>query len=82
MHILFPSDGEMYAWREAIYLRSGLSSVIGSPTNVVHAIHVSYDKESGELKVRICIHMSLLTGSVRRIFSIFFDVPTYRCSRR
>ncbi|KAJ2928573.1 hypothetical protein H1R20_g8534, partial [Candolleomyces eurysporus] len=51
LYILFPSDGDLYAWREAIYLRSGLSSDIGSPTDFVHAMHVSYDEKTGELKV-------------------------------
>ncbi|KAJ2915323.1 hypothetical protein MD484_g5101, partial [Candolleomyces efflorescens] len=50
LYILFPSDGDLYAWREAIYLRSGLSSDIGSPTDFVHAMHVSYDEKTGELK--------------------------------
>ncbi|KAF5339328.1 hypothetical protein D9611_009827 [Ephemerocybe angulata] len=50
LYILFPSDGDLYEWREAIYLRSGLSSDIGMPTDFMHPIHVSYDQDTGELK--------------------------------
>ncbi|TFK28435.1 hypothetical protein FA15DRAFT_60886 [Coprinopsis marcescibilis] len=50
INILFPTDRELYAWREAIYLRSGLSAVISTPTNFVHAMHVTYDEATGELK--------------------------------
>lgn len=51
LYILFPTDGDLYAWREAIYLRSGLSSDISMPTDFMHPIHVSYDRDTGELKV-------------------------------
>lgn len=50
LYILFPTDGDLYAWREAIYLRSGLSSDISMPTDFMHPIHVSYDRDTGELK--------------------------------
>ncbi|TEB29293.1 hypothetical protein FA13DRAFT_1775583 [Coprinellus micaceus] len=50
LYILFPTDSDLYDWREAIYLRSGLSSDIGRPTDFMHSIHVSYDQTTGELK--------------------------------
>jgi hypothetical protein len=53
LYILFPTDSDLYDWREAIYLRSGLSSDIGRPTDFMHSIHVSYDQITGELKVSV-----------------------------
>ncbi|EAU93346.1 hypothetical protein CC1G_04325 [Coprinopsis cinerea okayama7 len=50
INILFNTDNELYAFREAIYLRSGLSAVISTPTNLVHAMHVTFDEATGEFK--------------------------------
>lgn len=41
--IVFKSNPELYTWRDALYLRSALSSPIGNPTNLVHHVHVGVD---------------------------------------
>jgi hypothetical protein len=46
-YILFRDNSELYTWLDALYLRSSLSTPIGSPTNVVHRVHVDFDALSG-----------------------------------
>ncbi|KDR70087.1 hypothetical protein GALMADRAFT_230406 [Galerina marginata CBS 339.88] len=45
--ILFKGNTELYTWRDALYLRSALSSPIGLPTNFVHHVHVGFDPMTG-----------------------------------
>ncbi|KAF9042238.1 hypothetical protein BJ165DRAFT_1405933 [Panaeolus papilionaceus] len=45
--ISFNDMAELYTWRDALYLRSSLSSPIGTPTNFKHHIHVGFDAVTG-----------------------------------
>ncbi|KAF8798339.1 hypothetical protein BYT27DRAFT_7218574 [Phlegmacium glaucopus] len=46
-YMLFRDNSELYTWLDALYLRSSLSTPIGSPTNVVHKLHVGFDTLTG-----------------------------------
>ncbi|KAF8957047.1 hypothetical protein BDZ97DRAFT_1763225 [Flammula alnicola] len=45
--IFFNKNTDLYSWRDALYLRSALSSPIGNPTNFVHHVHVGFDPVTG-----------------------------------
>ena len=44
-YIALKSDDDLYAWMDAIYLRSPLG--ISTPTNFSHNVHVGFDQNSG-----------------------------------
>ncbi|KAH9487383.1 Serine/threonine-protein kinase CLA4 [Psilocybe cubensis] len=45
--IVFKGNTNLYEWRDALYLRSALSSPIGNPTSFVHHVHVGFDPVTG-----------------------------------
>ncbi|PPQ91957.1 hypothetical protein CVT25_004431 [Psilocybe cyanescens] len=45
--IVFKGNTNLYEWRDALYLRSALSSPIGNPTSFVHHVHVGFDPLTG-----------------------------------
>lgn len=60
VYILFRDNSELYTWLDALYLRSSLSTPIGSPTNFVHRVHVGFDALTGGFTVGYFLDTSFI----------------------